>query len=49
MQHEKFETSKVAAKVSKTTSKNIKPVVQHQTLYVVPRTTNILNLFLFFA
>jgi hypothetical protein len=42
-QQHRYATSKVAAKGSKTTRKNIKPVVQHQTLYVVPCTTNILN------
>jgi hypothetical protein len=48
-QHQKFQTSKVAAEGSKTTSKNMKLVVQHHTLHGDPCTTNILNFLLFFC
>jgi hypothetical protein len=43
----KVSTSKVAAKGSKTTRKNIKSVVQHHTLHGDPCATNILNFFAF--
>jgi hypothetical protein len=42
-QQHHYATSKVAAKKSKITSKNIKQAVQHHTLHGDPRATNILN------